>query len=170
MKRPFPHRQYGHGWFEFSLAAMLLAVLAALLLAALLHTEELAEKTAVDITLRNLRSELRWHTARALLENRQRDIAALAGANPVPWLAQPPPGYAGERALPGADLAAGSWYFDPLTRELVYLPRFTRHLFASGEPPRLAWRVRPLKSAEGADVNAPVPGLVLVETRPYRWF
>lgn len=157
-------RQLGHGWFELALAAVLISVLAAALITCLLRYQKLAEKSHIDITVLQLRTALRWQVARELAQNRPHDLGRLAGANPILWLERPPVGYLGEHAAPGRSIPAGSWYFDPIRREIVYLLRNSSRMDAAGDPPRLAWQVRPLKSSSGTDVNGPVSGLVLART------
>jgi hypothetical protein len=85
-----PRSQRGSGWFEFAVAAVLLSVLAAILVRQLVEYQALAEQTAVDLTLRNLRSGLRWQVAERLLRGRAGELAGLEGANPVAWLERPP--------------------------------------------------------------------------------
>ncbi|MCK7581248.1 MAG: hypothetical protein MZV65_40170 [Chromatiales bacterium] len=151
---------------------MLIAVLVAVLLQRLIDYEEYAEKTAVELTVRNLRSALRWQTAQRMIHSRTVELAGLAGANPIPWLERPPAGYLGELAgATSAVVSGGSWYFDLDSRELVYVPNLNRHLvLPPGAVPQMRWQVRVLKSSMGRDVNGPVEGLALAETGPHRWF
>ncbi len=114
--------QAGRGWLEFAVSAVLLSVLTALLLQALLRQQEIAERTAVEMTVMNMRSGLRYRIAELILADRTAEIAALAGANPVGWLARPPEGYLGETDAAELLLAQspGTWRFDTARRELVY--------------------------------------------------
>lgn len=112
--------QAGRSLLEFAVAAALLAVLAALLLQALLRYQEVAEKTAVEMTVMNMKSGLRYRIAELILAGRTKEIAGLAGSNPVGWLAHPPEGYLGETDAVDSPQAPGTWRFETATRELVY--------------------------------------------------
>lgn len=172
--RPPPSRacQRGSGWFEFAAVAVVLAILVGLLLQRVIEYQEQAEKTAVELTIRNLRSGLRWEIGQRMIHGSGADIARLAGANPIAWLERPPPGYLGERVGPaGTQIEAGNWYFDRASGELAYLPRFRNHLASKGNGAgELRWRLQALKNVPGADVNPAVTEIVLVETEHYRWF
>jgi general secretion pathway protein G len=164
--------QRGSGWFEFAVVAVLLAILAGLLLRWVVEYQERAEKTVVELTLRNLRSALRWQVGQRMIHGGAADLAQLAGANPVAWLDRPPPGYLGELAGPANERSGGgNWYFDNAAGELAYVPNLSAHLAVhrrgAGE---LRWQLRALKFSTGTDVNSAVTEIVLVETVPYRWF
>ncbi len=159
-------RQRGSGWFEFAALAILLSILAGVLMRELIAYQALAEQTVVDLTVRNMRSGLRWQVAERLLRGQVGAIATLEGANPVAWLARPPEGYAGEfGAREPAPQAPGSWYFDRERRQLAYV---LRPVLRTGSPPAVErrWQVRALKSSAVPAVSAPVTGLVLVEAIP----
>jgi general secretion pathway protein G len=157
-------RQRGSGWFEFALAAVSLSALAGVLLHQLIEYPSLAERAVVDLTLRNMRSGLRWQVAERLLRGRAGDLASLEGANPVLMLARPPDGYAGEfGAREAAPRDPGTWYFDRERRQLAYLPRRAWHSATSSGLAEMRWQVRVLKSTAAPAVSAPVAGLVLVE-------
>ncbi|MGE0355581.1 MAG: hypothetical protein AB7P08_01575 [Burkholderiales bacterium] len=115
-------RQGGSGWLELGVSAVVVSVLAALLLAALLAQQALAEKATVELTILNLRTGLRLAVAELIIAGREREVASLAGANPVRWLERPPEGYLGEIDTPEdpARMPGGAWYFDRGRRELVY--------------------------------------------------
>jgi general secretion pathway protein G len=172
VKRPGPKRQRGSGWLEFGAVALLLAVLATMLLDVVGRYQEYAEKTAVELTVRNLRTAVRWQVAERLMQGRTGELPRMTGANPVPWLESPPPGYLGEQASgPRGPVPPGSWYFDTGARELVYVPTQASYLAVepNGEK-SLRWQVRSLKSQATPDDVGMLNGLVLVETRAYRWF
>lgn len=164
--------QRGSGWFEFAVVAVVLATLLGLLVQRVIDYQEQAEKAAVELTIRNLRSMLRWQVGQRMIHGATADIAQLAGANPIAWLAQPLPGYRGERVGPaGTRIEAGNWYFDRAAGELAYVPRFRDHLLTNGSGAgELRWRLQALKNVPGADVNPAVTEIVLVETERYRWF
>lgn len=110
----------GRSRLEFAVAAVLLAVLAALLLQSLLRYQEVAERTAVEMTVMNMRSGLRYRIAELILAGRTKEVAGLAGSNPVGWLARPPEGYLGEADAAESPQPPGTWRFETARRELVY--------------------------------------------------
>jgi hypothetical protein len=137
----------------------------------LLEYQERAEKTLVDLTVRNLRATLRWQVAQRMVHGAAGDLVALLDANPVAWLERPPAGYVGEIAGEAPDLAGGSWYFNTAARQLVYVPRLAAHLSVSNyRSGRLRWQVRRLKAVPTGDVKAPADALVIAEAAPYQWF
>jgi len=166
-----PNRWHSHAGFtvfELVVSLTLIAVFVAGLLATLLYYEELAEKTVVDLTIRNIRSGLRLELARQITAGGIPDVAGLAASNPVAWLETFPQGYRGEiRSGAAADLEKGGWYFDAQRRELVYVPRLSFHFqMPAGGAPRIGWRLQ-MRSA-GAGTGA----MSWIEVVPtdYRWF
>jgi len=123
-----------HGFislFEFLIAAGVISVIAVLLLDRLLIYQEYAERTAMELTVVNMRSGLRLHMAELMTQDRLHELGKLINENPVRWLETPPPNYLGELAHPVAKtLEQGNWYFDTTRRELVYLPRGNRFFTA----------------------------------------
>lgn len=161
-------RQSGLTWIEFAVVASALAVLAGSLLTALLYYEELAEATVVQLTIRNIRSGLRYQIADRLVAGRTAEIGQLLGANPVSWLERPPDGYLGiVRTGSVRSLPAGSWFYDIDRGEIGYVPKLSFHLVAEpGGRSILRWRMQALRSPTPGEVE----GLMLVTVSPYRWF
>lgn len=160
--------QAGRSWLEFAVAAALLAVFAAVLLPVLLKQQALAERTAVEMTIMNMKSGLRYRIAELILAGRTKDIAALAGANPADWLARPPEGYLGETdAVDPPPQGPGTWRFETARRELVYRVNrsdgFTAH--DGGEPEiRLRVVAEPGSLRQGA-----LLGLSIIAVNRYSW-
>lgn len=160
-------------WFQGSVYLLLVAFLAAWLLAALDEAEERAERLAVELTIRNIRTGMQLAMGEAMMHQRESEIASWVGSNPVRWLGAPPDGYRGECTAAEADaLPAGGWCFEREHRELVYRPRNVGHLrileAADGRVERLLrWRVgRAVESlAAGGFV-----GLRVEIVTPYEWF
>lgn len=160
--------QAGRSWLEFAVAAALLAVLAAVLLPFLLRQQEAAERTAVEMTVMNMRSGLRYRIAELILSGRTQEIAALAGTNPAAWLARPPEGYLGETgAAEPPPQAPGTWRFETARRELVYRVNrgdgFTAHDGGEREI-RLRVVAEPGSLRQGA-----LLGLSIIAVTPYTW-
>lgn len=136
----------GFTLFELFVAAIVLGVLALFLLDRVLTYQEMAEKTAVEMTIMNMRTGLRYQVAEFMVHNQDNEIAGLVGENPVKWLDPPPPNYIGELKSPRWDeIPPGNWYFDPGTRELCYRIKRKRN-FVPGKSGKqgLCLRVTPL--------------------------
>lgn len=128
---------------------------------------ERLERAQVEATIRNLNSALQFEIAHRIDVGQEASIAALAGANPVPWLSTPLPGYIGEVAPAPAQSAPGTWYFDRSRGELAYRPVLCGHLTGAGSPPLLRWRIeRPLRPPRLLLTG----GLALVAVEAYRWY
>lgn len=132
-------------WFQAAVVFLILGALALFLLRALNEVEGQAERQAVDLTLRNMRTGMQFAMAEALMRQRESEIAEWVGSDPTRWLEVPPAGYRGEcSADERRDLTEGAWCFAREGRELVYRPRNTKYLRGvdDGQPcSELAWRV-----------------------------
>ncbi len=125
--RRLSSREHGFSLFEFFIAAGVISLIAAFLLDRLLIYQDYAERTAMEMTVVNMRSGLRLRVAELMTQGRLHEVGKLANENPVRWLETPPPNYLGELAHPvPKTLEQGNWYFDTTTREIVYLPRNDR--------------------------------------------
>lgn len=168
LRVPAGRRQRGGTRLELAVAILVLCLAAGILLSHFIAYQRWAERTAVQLTVQNLRTALRWQMVDRLLHGASARLDQLEGANPVPWLAQAPDGYAGEIA-PGASApdASGVWYFDRAQRQLVYVPRW-REIAHGATTNTLRWQVRGLKSTAASADRTPVAGLVLAEVVPPR--
>ncbi len=162
--------QAGRSWLEFAVSAALLSLLAGLLLQALLRQQEIAERTAVEMTIMNMRSGLRNRIAELILTERTAEIGTLAGANPVVWLVRPPEGYLGETGADGAPPPAqpsGTWRFDSARRELVYKVNRGEG-FASLDDTEREIRLRVI-AERGSLRHGALLGMSIVATNRYEW-
>jgi hypothetical protein len=151
---------------EFSVSVAVIGIAATALLGSALYYEELAEKTEVELTIRNIRAGLRYQVADRMIHGRMGELAALDGSNPVRWLEHPPRNYVGERRSANLEVQdKGEWCFDPDWKELRYRPRLGNYL--SPELRLLRWRVVAV-SRSGGDRS--VESLALVNLEPYQWF
>lgn len=165
------YRQRGATLVELAVAATVLAVLAVSLLSRLLDAQEYAERTAMELTVANMRAGLRAQVGALLMADRTSEIAALAGDNPVQWLDEPPESYLGEfRGQPTGD-TRGSWYFDSALRELIYTANQRRHFAPSRTSGyTVRFKVVPIIDAGlGASSHQPV-WVQLSALNDYSWF
>jgi prepilin-type N-terminal cleavage/methylation domain-containing protein len=113
----------GFSLFELVVACVIFAVMAGLLLQRLSFYQAEAERAAVEQTVGTMRTALALRQSTLAVRGRERELAALAGTNPVKWLTAPPRQYAGEYYAPDAGMVRnGSWYFDRADKTLAYLP------------------------------------------------
>lgn len=140
-------------YLQSALYVAIAGILAAVLLERLLTFAEAHEKAQVEVTLSRLHSALYTRVAYWALRGEYDRIEALAVQSPFAQARFAPPNYLGEFDGRPEDAAAGSWYFDRLRRELVYVPNLRRHLI--GLPERepatsLRYRVEVLKASRYA--------------------
>lgn len=159
-------RPAGRSKFEFSIALLVILIVGAVLLDRLLRLEESAERLAVELTVRNMRTGMQYRQADLIVRGRDAEMASLLASNPVSWLERPPEGYIGARAqLDPAQLAAGEWAFSSSDRRLYYRPRLRRFLRVQDDGELLAWRVSGTATATPFRPGA----LQLALETPYLW-
>ena len=114
--------QAGFSLFELIVVVCIVAVMAGILLNRLRVYEEAAEKAAMQQTAAAIKSALQMRVASYMISGRDKEIENLRNENPVSWLQEKPPDYAGEfYADAYARVRPGSWYFDLIRRELIYV-------------------------------------------------
>ena len=120
MDRAF-RRLAGFSLFELVVSLTLIAVLVGVFLDRALYYREAAEKSAMEQVALDLRSSVNLRVAELVLENRFRELPALAAQNPMELLDRKPQNYLGVLDQPGMqEVVAGNWYFDNTSKEVVY--------------------------------------------------
>ncbi|MDP2227035.1 MAG: hypothetical protein Q8J78_06125 [Moraxellaceae bacterium] len=142
-------RQSGLGKFEFLVVVAVIGIISWLGLERLTHLQVLGEKTAVETTILNIQTGLRYASAGHIIRGEEMRIVEMVGSNPVQWLEKPPQDYVGKCA---GELGTGRWCFEVSSRELRYRP----HLDLGLQPPRpepgmLSWRIE--RAAGAASVR-----------------
>ena len=116
-------KQLGFTLFELLGIILVVSVLSLLLFDRFLGYQALAEKTAMEMTVINMRSGLRLRVAELMMQDKMNEIASLVHENPINWLAAPPPNYIGTFQNPEQHaIPTNAWYFDTRRQELVYIP------------------------------------------------
>jgi len=140
-------------YLQSGLYVIVIGILAAVLLERLLTYAEAAEKAAMEATLSRLHAALYTRAAYLAMSGKHEAIEAFATRSPFISGAMNAPNYVGEFVGLPSTLEGGTWFFDRVRNELVYVPRLTRHLQADADDqalPRLRFRLEVLGSSRTA--------------------
>lgn len=151
---------------DFAVAAALIGGTSLFLLNALSRLHEEAEKTYVEISIRNLNSGLLLRQSQLMIEGRENEFRDLPAQNPVDWLPVPLDGYVLSPACGTSEAPReGQWCWSPAERRLHYRPHRTAGLKVQGVGTLMSWRVH-----APADPAAIRPGtLRIVPVQAYEW-
>jgi prepilin-type N-terminal cleavage/methylation domain-containing protein len=168
--RRYRHCHAGFSLFELVVGLTIVGLLGTVLSERMLRYQEYAEKTAMEITTRNIQTGLRLQVADLMMRDRLHEIDRLLKDNPISWLETPPPNYVGERTdREQNDAVRGNWYFDTVRREVVYAPfhrRFFEPQLLGSNSIRYRITARPVTSGDGV---RRIEGLSLLLLSPYKW-
>jgi general secretion pathway protein G len=165
-------RRKPHGFtlFEFAVAVVIIAILAWVLLTRLAFYQEMAEKAAMESTVRVIKTGLQIRLAELIIGNRQGEAGKLEVEDPMQWLEPRPANYAGAYREPPT---LGRWYFDATARQLVYVVNTGNRLdlATAADAKQIRFRARLLKDRlnVGGAVVESVTGITLTAVTPYRW-
>lgn len=169
-----PHHARGFTLLELVIVIIIVSILFVIAANRLLVLQATAERAAMMNVLGTLRSAIGMDIAQHVLRQDVDGLVALRGRNPMDWLAQTPHNYAGEASDP-VTVQAGSWYFDPTERALVYRVEHAEHFSTSlPGPARARFRIELAYDDNNANGRYDagrdtVYGLRLAEMEPYRW-
>jgi len=167
---PAPARHRGFTLIELVVVIVIISVLATVALHRLTVYQELAEKTAMESTLRIIKTGLQIRLAELIMANRQREATLLEQSNPMQWLVETPANYGGVYRRPAE---GGNWYYDEHRHELVYVVHTGEFLTteATGDEKQLRFRIELLMGyvETGLVKIKTVTGVTLVPVHPYRW-
>jgi len=145
-------RQRGGSKFEFAVVVAIFGVLATLLMVRLYAIQAEAERTEVDLTVRNIRVGIQLAIGEHIMRGEEGRVGEVAQASPIDFLGHRPRGFNAGR-FPEE---SGQWAYDPLSRELAYLPRLPEAFAGATE---LRWRYVARFDAAGRTVGASLVGL-----------
>lgn len=135
-------KQRGASLLEFAVAVAVIGILMGLLLQRIWFYQDQAEKTAVEMTVANVRTALEIKVVEANLPGRNVDLTFLAEENPFNLLKNKPINYAGELFHPtDKDIGPGNWCFNRADKSLVYLLN-NRNSFVDAQSKRLKFKVK----------------------------
>jgi prepilin-type N-terminal cleavage/methylation domain-containing protein len=159
----------GFTLFELIVVVIIAAVVAVAALQRFLAYQELAERAAMEATLRVVKTGLQIRLAELIIRNRQADAGVLERDNPMQWLAEKPANYRGDYRKPPR---RGAWYFDRERGELVYVVITGEWLDVAPSDgiEEIRFRARLLKDVVnfGGTTTQSVTGITLVPVKPYR--
>jgi len=165
-------RRKPHGFtlFEFAVAVVIIAILAWVLLTRLAFYQEMAEKAAMESTVRVIKTGLQIRLAELIIGNRQGEAGKLEVGDPMQWLEPRPANYAGAYREPPT---LGRWYFDAPARQLVYVVNTGNRLdlATAGDTKQIRFRAQLLRDRlnVGGAVVESVSGVTLTAVTPYGW-
>jgi len=149
---------------KFSVALTVIAILWLVLFDRLQWILEESERTMMAATVSNMASGLRLEVAARMIRGEEAALPALAGRNPIDFLATPPAGYRGD--CPAGALEPGSWCFDAATHEIAYRPRRDRRLTYPAGRHELRWRIA---AARPDGAGTPIGAIRLVSSASFTW-
>lgn len=163
-------RQRGFSLLELSVVAVVWVVVFGVFLERLTFYQEAAEHARFESELQGFKMGLQLRMAELISKNQEKEARQLEIESPLRWLDKPPASFAGE--YPDSP-EPGNWYFDSISRELVYIVNQSRFLKMQDrrQPQQLRFRVRisyqPI-NAPGGRVNG-IAGITLESTNAFRW-
>jgi prepilin-type N-terminal cleavage/methylation domain-containing protein len=133
-------KRNGFTLIELMVVICVVALFFGVALDRLMRFQELGERSAMEQNIAAINVALTMKFAALVAAGRGHAIRDELGANPVDLLARAPANYLGALFGPSLDqLPPRSWYFDRVSRDLVYVPGRTRYLT---EPPDAASGLR----------------------------
>jgi len=145
-------RQRGASKLEFALTVAIFGVLATALLMRLNAIQAEAERTEVELTVRNIRVGIQLAIGERIMRGQEDRIGEVAQASPVDFLGHRPRGFTDG----SAPKVPGQWAYDPVRRELGYLPRLPE---AFANATELRWRYVARIDSSGRTLGVSLVGL-----------
>jgi hypothetical protein len=134
---------------EVAVYAVVIGTLCTMFISYLTDYMEMAEKVAMETTVRNVTAAINLRYAMQVVTGDRQRTERWPRENPFELARTFPPNYRG--LLGSADAAGGerpAWLFDAPRAELVYLPRLYKHL-EDGAVDELRFRLEPNASGHG---------------------
>ena len=128
----YTRKAKGFTLIELLIVIGMVGVLASMLLTRVLVYQELAEKAKMQQVVSALQSGLVLQYGHRMALGLGAETNSIVNENPLDWLTQKPPNYAGELKKINPELIEpGNWAFDTQTHELVYVPYHASNLQAA---------------------------------------
>lgn len=159
--------QTGFTLLELAVVIAVISVLAGIGLERLRFYQEAAEAAGVESSVSMLKTALHIRSAELISANRWADLSQLPQQNPFDLLEEKPGNYGGQWQ---GNAAAGQWYFDGSTRQVVYRVDRADHFAVTEGGKDIRLIVVGRNTAGQESISA---GVAYVSLRPagtYRWF
>lgn len=169
------HSVKGFTLLELIVVIIILSILVSELLKRVPYYQGQAEKAAMEQTVGALQSALviRYGALMARGAANEKELSVLASANPMNWLQQKPPNYAGEYFDPAPQaIPSRSWFYDLKSHDLVYSVGYADY-FKPGKDGRrwIRFHTRivsePVLGRPGSGKE--VTATLIEPTEPYHW-
>ena len=135
-------RARGFSMLEFVVVGIVMAVLVGALLQRMTFYQEQAEQAAVERMVGVLRAALALRVGHVQASGKTDELALLAGQNPIDWLTERPPNYAGDFYAPvPSTLVPGQWYFNRSNKAVTYLLHYGK-IIPQGTTNRVQYTVK----------------------------
>jgi len=144
---------------EVAVYAVAIGTLCTVFISYLTDYMEMAEKVAMETTVRNVTAAINLRYAMQVMTGDRRRTEQWTRENPFEVAQTFPPNYHGLLGSPAAAAERPAWLFDAPRAELVYLPRLYKHL-EEGAVDELRFRL---------ERNPSGHGFVLAPTTVYSW-
>ena len=145
-------RQRGFTKLEFAIVVAIFGVLASALMVRINAIQVEAERTEVDLTIRNMRVGIQLAISERIMQGEEARIHEVAQASPVDFVGHRPRDF-----NPGSfPEVPGQWAYDSVRRELAYVPRLPEAFDGATE---LRWSYIARVNSFGQTVGASLVGL-----------
>jgi hypothetical protein len=144
---------------EVAVYAVVIGTLCTVFFSYLTDYMEMAEKTAMETTVRNVTAAINLKYALKVMTGDPKRTERWTRENPFDLAQTFPPNYRGLLESPDARAERPAWLFDAPRAELVYLPRLYKHL-EEGAVDELRFKLQRSPSGHG---------FVLAPTTVYSW-
>lgn len=127
-------KMQGFSRFELMIVIAVFVILTATLLNRLPYLQELAEKKAMELTVKNMRTGLHHQLIAAAIDASKKNATNILDVNPINWLQAPPNNYHGEVTTSSTlEILPGHWYFDSQEKHLVYRLNLSDHFVSTDD-------------------------------------
>ena len=169
-------RQRGFTLIELVVVVAVISILFGIALTKYLGLLVDVDRTSMEENLGAMRSAVALQMLDRIAKGDMAGVVAMAGTDPMSYMAQTPGNYLGALDHPDpAKIAGGDWYFDRSEKEIVYRvdhDRFFRTPLPG--PARIVFRIRLVfKDVNRDGIFEPgvdsFEGLSIQSVKPYRW-
>jgi hypothetical protein len=154
------NRTFSNHYFVIAISLCLIFILMGMLLQRIDREFDQAEQVNFEYRLAELKASVRLMEAALVSQGEMQLADKFEGANPMDWLDDKTTHYLGVMAPREAVNYPGNWFFEPINREISYVPVALRNENINYESVDkiLRFKVRGLRSKE---INSKFTGLVL---------